>query len=104
MPSMTKMTSKIKTLLGFGKRAGAVIPGKNSCLCNLKKIHLIIFALDTKESTKDTVLKGYKGLVLILGTKESLGQCIGREEASVVGVTDLGFAKKIREEAIKAKE
>ena len=101
---MTKMTSKIKTLLGFVKRAGVVIPGKNSCLCNLKKIHLIIFALDTKENTKETILKGYKGPTLVLGTKESLGQCIGREEASVVGITDLSFAKKIREVAIKAKE
>ncbi|WP_162473872.1 hypothetical protein [endosymbiont 'TC1' of Trimyema compressum] len=54
------------------KEQEGVIPGKNSCLCNLKKIHLIIFAVDTKESTKATILKGFKGPVLILGTKDSL--------------------------------
>lgn len=101
---MIKMTNQIKALLGFAKRAGQVISGKNSCLVSMKKIVLIIFAVDTKESTKAVVQKKYRGPILVLGDKVSLGNCVGREEVSVLGITDKGFADKISEEAIKAKE
>ena len=74
------MKQKIKTMLGFAKKAGKITSGEGITLENLKngRVKLVILASDASANTSKRI------------------KAMGGEERVVVGITDRGFADSIK--------
>lgn len=94
------MKEKIVNFLGLAMRAGKVKTGESVIINEIKKhkIQLVIIAEDASENTKKVIqnkCESYHISFRIFGTRSELGQALGKAERVNVGVTDLGFAKKL---------
>ena len=94
------MLEKSIRMIGLATKAGKVISGAELVLRAYKesKIKLIILAKDIKENTAKDFLN-VTVPVVYLGDKETLGKMTGKEQRSVVGITDSNFAEVILKEA-----
>ncbi|NNA37638.1 50S ribosomal protein L7ae [Pseudomonas lundensis] len=91
---------KIYSFLGLCQRAGKVVSGEVGVSTNLKKrkLKLVIIAEDASENTKKTYInesKKYNVSLIILGDKVSLGNTIGKEYRSIVGIKDKNMAENL---------
>lgn len=96
------MQDKFLQFLGLSKKAKKLIEGYNKCEEFIKKgnIKLLILSQDVSENTKDKFEKlsiNYNVPIRQCYLKEELGYALGREEISVLGVTDENFCKKLIE-------
>lgn len=96
------MNPKIASLLGLCYRARRLTAGEFACENEIKKgrVKLILIAEDASNNTlkKFTNSASYNKIEFrIVGTKESLGKAIGKEERAVAVVSDEGFYKKLIE-------
>ncbi|WP_330577831.1 L7Ae/L30e/S12e/Gadd45 family ribosomal protein [Alkaliphilus pronyensis] len=96
------MNNKIKSILGFAMKAGAIASGEVGCMSQVKKnkAYLVIVAEDASQNTKK--LFGDKTAfrkipIRFTGTKEELGKTIGKNPRAVVAIKDKGFAVKLIE-------
>lgn len=94
------MKSKFLALLGLGKRAGYLTTGETGCELNLKKMKssLIVVAGDASENTKKKFgnMCSSRGVeMLIVSTKEELGQILGKGIVAVISVNDGEFGKAL---------
>ncbi|MDQ7093377.1 ribosomal L7Ae/L30e/S12e/Gadd45 family protein [Desulfosporosinus sp. PR] len=93
------MNSRIQSLIGLARRAGKVASGEAQVEALLKKRlgYLLILAEDAPGAQKkyDHWAKDLKLQVVVTGTKEELGHCIGLSPRSAVLILDQGFAKAI---------
>lgn len=101
MATVARATERLFGLLGIAQRAGALITGTALVLKAIQshRVALVVMAADTGAATKKKVTdKGrfYSVPVLEFGTRETLSRAIGKER-SLIGVTQAGFAKKIKE-------
>jgi ribosomal protein L7Ae-like RNA K-turn-binding protein len=93
------VNSRIQSLIGIARRAGKVASGDAQVEALLKKRagYLLILAEDAQGAHKkyDQWAKDLKLPVVIAGTKQELGHCIGLSPRSAVLILDQGFAKAI---------
>ncbi|GAA0365388.1 YlxQ family RNA-binding protein [Bacillus horti] len=87
-------------LLGLAMRAGKVISGEEIVITGIRKgqVKLVFLSQDASENTAKKVLdkaKTYQVSVTTVPTRDVLGRAIGKDQRVVVGVTDLGFARKL---------
>ena len=94
------MNNKFYGLLGICTKAGAVASGAFAAEKAIKdgKAFLVIVANEASEGTKsdyEKLCNGYKTELRIFGTKEELGKAVGKEERTVVAITDEGLARSL---------
>lgn len=90
------MKTNIFNFIGLGMRAGNVISGEETCKKELKKkIYLVIVAKDASANTIKMFsdkCSHYNVPLRIMGTKEELGESIGKEFRAVIAIKDKKFA------------
>ncbi|OGO83725.1 MAG: hypothetical protein A2Y18_07860 [Clostridiales bacterium GWD2_32_19] len=94
--------SKIYSMLSLCQKAGKLCSGSFTCEKAIKsgKALLTIVAEDSAENTKkdfNSMCKYFKVRIYTFGEKEKLGNYIGKEDRTILCVTDTNFAKKIKE-------
>ncbi len=98
--------NKYLSFLGLARRAGALSLGGNLTEAAVKqgKVLLVILADDASENTKDrfrtTSQNSRYTVTEVPFLMEELGKATGKSDISVIGVTDAGFAKKLKELAM----
>lgn len=93
--------NKMFGLLGLAAKAGKLVSGEFSVekAIKEKKAYLVILAADASENTQKhfSDMCRYRRVPLVVfGTKEELGRCIGKRFRANVAVLDEGFAKSIQ--------
>lgn len=96
------MIDKFIQFLGLVKKSGNIIEGYNKCEEGIKfgKIKLLIITNDCSDNTKSkfTSLCNKNNICVINDySKNELGEILGREEISIVGITNPGMGKKLIE-------
>lgn len=99
--------NKVLSLLGIAMKGRRLVSGETQTLEAIRKgsAMLVIIAEDASDNTRKLFAdkSGYYHVPVVnFGTKESLGDAIGKELRSVVGVCDAGLAdaimKQLKEE------
>ncbi|ABR48826.1 ribosomal protein L7Ae/L30e/S12e/Gadd45 [Alkaliphilus metalliredigens QYMF] len=96
------MEERTKNLLGLGMKSGSLISGEENCKKELKKgkVYLILLAKDSSDNTTklfNDKCTYYQVPIRTVGTKEILGNCIGKSSRAVVGIKDKKFASRLME-------
>ncbi|MFA6308539.1 MAG: ribosomal L7Ae/L30e/S12e/Gadd45 family protein [Clostridia bacterium] len=96
------MDEKIYTFIGLAQKAGRLFSGEELCERALKKnkVKVLIVTEDASDNTKKKFsdMCSYRSVELrYFGQKEILGRYIGKEIRAVVGISDIGFTKKLLE-------
>ncbi|MFV0314700.1 MAG: L7Ae/L30e/S12e/Gadd45 family ribosomal protein [Anaerotignum sp.] len=94
--------SKFYSLLGLCKKAGKLVGGEVAVenAIRQKTAVLLILAGDASANTKKKFHNSasyYKILLLEVGDKNDLGRAVGEEFRAILAITDLGFAKRLKE-------
>lgn len=87
--------------LGLAAKAGKIVSGEFSVekMIKARCAFLTLVAEDASENTKKhfSDMCAYRNIPLrILGSKEELGKCIGKEFRASLAVTEQGFAESIK--------
>lgn len=93
--------SKIIALLGLAQKAGKLASGDHAVTKAVQsgKAYMMIAAADSSDSTKHrykNMAEYYDVPYYEIGTKTSLGNCIGKIHRACVAVTDAGFSRTIQ--------
>ena len=92
--------NKTISFIGMGKKAGYITTGETGVEIDIKKkkAFLVIVAEDASDNT----IKKFKNMTdnrnikfLKFGTKQELGQILGKEYISVIALKDEKFAKAL---------
>lgn len=99
---------KVLSLLGLATRSRNVVSGGFATETAVKsgKAHLVIIAEDASDNTRkkyNNMCDYYEVPCAFYGTKEVIGHSMGREERSVLAVTDEGFANSIQKHLADSK-
>lgn len=91
---------KLKNLLGLAQRARLLVSGNFAVEEAFKagQVQAIILTTDasTKTAERFEKISAEKSLPLFRAlTKETLGQCLGKDSRAVAAVLDAGFAKAV---------
>lgn len=102
---LTMNEIKLKNLLGLAQRAQLLVSGNFPVEEALKagQVKAIIITTDasTKTAERFEKISAEKSLPLIRAlTKETLGQCLGKDSRTVAAVLDAGFLKSIEKLSI----
>lgn len=94
------MNPKFFSLLGLAMRAGKVVSGEEQVMRAIRnhKVYLVIVAEDASVKTVKRIRdKGnfYGVPCMMAGTRQQLGQAIGKPERVLLAVTDKGFAEAL---------
>jgi len=107
---MTQIPGKDKVLsmLGLAARSRNVVSGGFATETAVKsgKAHLVMIAKDASDNTKKkyhNMCDYYEVPCAVYGTKDVIGHSMGREERSVLAVTDEGFANSIQKHLADSK-
>ncbi len=97
------MNRKVLSMLSLCQRAGKLASGELSCEKALQNgtALLIIIAEDASLNTKDKFINKayfYEVPVITIGTRETLGRTIGKDNRAVLAVCDENFAVKIKDD------
>lgn len=93
--------NKLYGWLGLARKAGRLVAGDALCEDALKrkKARLLVMAADAGANTRErfSALCQKAGVdILTFGTREELGQRLGRDAYAIVAVLDRSFADQIR--------
>ena len=93
---------KIEGLLGMAQRAGKTVAGEFAIQKAIASgtVKALIVAEDASGRSKETMMKeaAAKGIpVYTRLTKDTLGQCLGKEYRAAAAILDEGFAKALGE-------
>ena len=93
---------KVLSMVGLARRAGAVGVGAFLAEKHIQngKAEMIIVAVDSADNVKKKFTnscKYYEVDYYEYGTKDTLGQCTGKENIAVVSIDDYNFAKGIKD-------
>lgn len=96
------MENKIYQMLALSKKAGKLVAGEFTCKQAVleQKAYLVIVATDASDNTKKLFKDktAYRTISYVeWGTKEKLGQILGKEIRAVVAILDSHFAMRIKE-------
>ena len=94
--------NKVYNYLGIAQRAGKIVSGENTLMSkgNFYKYALLIIASDASPTVKKRFFnKAENNNVdyLLFGTKESLGNAIGKSPRTVLALADRNISQKIME-------
>lgn len=94
-------SKKIYSLLGLAARGRNVVSGEFMTEKTVKggKAALVIVSEEASDNTKKlftNMCDYYKVPLVIFGSKEELGHCMGKQMRSSLAVTNAGFADSIR--------
>lgn len=94
------MADKVLSMLGLARRAGKAQVGAflTERAVQDGTCELIVLASDAAENNRKKFLssaKHYKIPLIVYGTKETLAQALGKENAVAVAVVDKNFAKGV---------
>lgn len=97
---MTDQNNILYSLMGMCQRAGKLISGSDQVEAAIKsrKAELLIIAEDIGSSMlkKFSDKASFYGVTTVhFGTKDLIGQCIGKGSRSAVVITDKGFARSL---------
>ena len=93
---------RILSLLGLATRSRKTVSGEFMVEKTVKTggAMLVVVANDVSDGSKKNysdMCHFYHVPLILYGTKETLGHCIGKEIRAAVAVTDEGFANRIME-------
>ncbi|MBF0714464.1 ribosomal L7Ae/L30e/S12e/Gadd45 family protein [Gemella sp. GH3] len=93
---------KALNLLGLMVRAGKVVTGEDLIIKSIRedKLNLLLIAIDCgKNTTKKLCDKAeyYNVKVLTCFTTEEISNAIGKNNRVAIGITDIGFSRKLVE-------
>lgn len=96
------MENKIYQMLALSNKARKLVAGEFTCKQTVlaQKAYLIIVATDASDNTKKLFKDktAYRKIPYVeWGTKERLGQILGKEIRAVVAILDIHFATRIQE-------
>ncbi|NLM40816.1 MAG: 50S ribosomal protein L7ae [Firmicutes bacterium] len=102
MKSKISSKDKFYSYLGLATRAGKVVSGEDAVESAVRrgKVFFLILAQDASANTlrKFSSLARHHHLrAAVAGSKDLLGQAMGKAPRAVVGITDRDFAQVIRE-------
>ncbi len=91
---------KIYQLLGIATRARKIITGEDLTVREIQsgKASLVIVTNDASDNTMKKITdkcKFFNVELHVFGSRDDLGQAIGKESRVVLAIMDNGFAKKI---------
>ena len=92
---------RVLSMLGIAAKAGKVVSGEFATENAVKaaKAFLVVIAADASENTAKKfrdMTDFYRVPLVVYGTKESLGGCIGKDYRSSLAVTDEKLAEAVR--------
>lgn len=92
---------KIYSWLGLSMRAGKLVSGEDTTLRDVKKerVHLVLIASDASENTKKLFSDkcSFRNIdCMVFGTKDAIGQSIGKGPRAVVGLKDEKISSIVR--------
>lgn len=95
------MGSNELSMVGLANKAGKTLLGTAACESGIRKgkLRLLLLQQGLSPSSIDrfrSLCEKNKVDVLIVSGYDGLGRAAGRPEIRVVGITDAGFAKKIK--------
>lgn len=101
--------SKVLSVLGLAQKAGQAASGEFAVEKAVKGglASLVVVAEDASDNTKKrmrNMTDFYHTPLCFYGTKETLGQCIGREYRSMVALLHPGFADSFRKQLDSEKQ
>lgn len=93
---------KVLSMLGIAAKAGKIVSGEFATENAVKvgKAFLVVTAIDASENTAKKfrdMTDFYRVPLVVHGTKESLGGCIGKDYRSSLAVTDEKLAKAVQQ-------
>ena len=94
---MRQKSERVYSLLSLAMKAGAVASGQVAALQTIAggKACLAVIAADASDNTKKKVKNNcayYRVPCIVFGEKDKLGHCIGKEERSLLAVTNESLA------------
>ena len=92
------VSNRVKSYLGFARKAGKLSAGYNTCLARMKDISLLILAEDVSENSMEKLTgaaekTGTKWIVY--GTGEELSAACGMTGRNIFGVEDENLSEAI---------
>jgi len=89
-------------LLGMAMRARMLTLGLTATLKAIEgnKVHLVVLAADIGDNSRSKIKASaeiHHIPMRVIGTRDELGRCFGRNEVGVIGVEDDGFAKSLKD-------
>lgn len=102
--NVTGKPDRVLSMLGIAAKAGKIASGEFSTENAVKsaKAFLVVTASDASENTAKKfrdMTAFYRVPLLVYGTKESLGGCIGKDYRSSLAVTDEKLAQAVQKKA-----
>ncbi|MGL4972957.1 MAG: L7Ae/L30e/S12e/Gadd45 family ribosomal protein [Culicoidibacterales bacterium] len=100
---------KCHQFLGLAMRAGKVVSGEATVLAGAKnqKVKLVLLATDVAKNNQKKVTDkctSYGVQLLQVATIDEQSFAIGKANRVVIGITDAGFAKGLKERLTKVEE
>ncbi|AXF55100.1 YlxQ family RNA-binding protein [Salicibibacter kimchii] len=86
--------------LGLATRANRVVSGEETVINGIKKqrFHLVLISDDASTNTNKRLgdkCRHYHIPIRQAGTRQAMGEAIGKHERVVIGITDKGFSDKM---------
>ena len=97
------VSKKIYSYLGLAQKAGTLVAGEflTEKAIQEKKAELILVSEEASANTRKKFIDSatyYDVPIYLIGSKEELGHCIGKEFRASVAILDTGFATAIRKQ------
>lgn len=94
------MKQEFYRFLGLATRANRVVSGEDTVIRGIKtkRFHLVLISDDASTNTNkrfNDKCRHYHIPIRQAGTREALGEAIGKRERVVIGITDKGFSEKM---------
>jgi ribosomal protein L7Ae-like RNA K-turn-binding protein len=94
--------NKVEQMLGLAQRARKIITGEELVIKGVRQgqVRLVILADDASPNTRKKVTdkcRSYEVSCEVYGDRNLLGAALGKEQRVVIGVTDAGFAAKLKQ-------
>ena len=101
------LQNRVFSMLGLATKAGKIVSGEFMSEKAVKSntAYLVITAEDASDNTKKmftNMCRYYKVPLHIFGTKESLGNAMGKEMRASAAITDEGFARAIQKKLVNS--
>jgi len=93
---------KVLTFLGLAARARRTITGEDLVVKAIQdeRVYFVFLSTDASENIKKKIINKceFYGIPYrIIYSRDQLGHAIGKTDRVLVGITDLGFSKRLQE-------
>ena len=95
------------TALGLARRAGKLIYGFDAVMLSAESIRILFVARDISPNTRQNIEYRFRALnkdiVAVNYDKAQLGYALGIKPVGILGITEKGFAKLLKDKLDKSK-